>query len=130
MNRERQRDNRGRKGMSITKSEAKTAGVLWQDYRFLTKEMLKFLKEQDYDLFYELLKQREKLQRRIENAPDNDDFKASPAGGSLFEEIREDSEAVKEALQVIVGGSRRQHKLSQAYSVASTMAVSLMSKKE
>ena len=33
----------------------KTAEALWQDYQFLTKEMLKFLAQPDMDLFYELM---------------------------------------------------------------------------
>ena len=110
----------------MTESAAGTAEALWQDYRFLTKEMLKFLKdEQNLELFYELLRQREELQGRIEKTPD-DGFKFSPEGQSLYAEVREDSQAVAEALQVLIGSSRQQHKLSQAYNVASTTAVNLM----
>lgn len=113
------------KGMLIIEPAARTVEALWQDYRFLGKEMLKFLHERDMDLFYELLNQREQLQKLIEKTPD-DGFKASPAGRSLFEEIRADSRAVEEALQVLIGSSRQQHKISQAYDVASTMTVNMM----
>ncbi|SHH66957.1 hypothetical protein [Desulfosporosinus lacus] len=106
----------------------KTAQALWQEYHFLTKEMLKFLTKQDMELFYNLMNQREHLQRLIERAPD-DGFKVSPAGRNLLREIRQDSQAIIEAMQIRMGSSKRQHQVSKAYGAASTTAVSQMNLK-
>ncbi len=103
----------------------KTAQALWQDYRFLTKEMLKFLAKQDMELFYDLMNQREQLQVILEQTPD-EGFKISPIGKALISEIQQDSQAIIETLQIRMGSSKRQHQVSKAYSAASTTAVSQM----
>ena len=105
--------------------EGKTAQALWQDYQFLTKEMMKFLTKQDMDLFYNLLNQREGLQTMIDQTSD-DGFKVSPEGRSLLAEIQRDSEYVILNLRLRLSGSKRQHQVSEAYSGASTTAVSQM----
>lgn len=105
--------------------EGKTAQALWQDYHFLTKEMQKFLANQDMELFYELLNQREHLQTLIEQTPD-DDFKVSDAGRCLLNEIRQGSQVIIHAMQLRLGSSKRRHQVSEAYGVASTTAVSQM----
>jgi polyhydroxyalkanoate synthesis regulator phasin len=105
--------------------EGKSAEALWQDYRFLTKEMFKFLTKQDMELFYELTKQRERLQTIIDQTVD-DGFKATSAGRSLLSEIQQDSQEIMHNLQLRLGSSKRQHQVSEAYSSASTTAVSEM----
>ncbi|MCO1601318.1 hypothetical protein [Desulfosporosinus nitroreducens] len=106
----------------------KTAQALWQEYHFLTKEMLKFLTKQDMELFYHLMNQREQLQTLIERTPD-DGFKVSPAGRNLLREIRQDSQDIILAMQIRMGSSKRQHQVSKAYGAASTTAVSQMNLK-
>ena len=103
----------------------KTAEALWRDYRFLTKEMIKFLAKQDMDHFYDLLNQRERLQTVIDQTVDND-FKVSPAGRNLISEIQLDSQTIIRDLQLRLGSSKRQHQVSEAYGAASTTAVSQM----
>lgn len=103
----------------------KTAQALWQDYRFLTKEMMKFLTKQDMELFYNLLNQREQLQPLIEQAPDHG-FIDSPEGRSLIREIQQESQAIIQTMQVRMGSTKQQHQVSQAYGAASTTAVSQM----
>ncbi|TGE32605.1 hypothetical protein [Desulfosporosinus sp. Sb-LF] len=102
-----------------------TAQGLWENYRFLTKEMMKFLTKQDMNLFYDLLNQRERLQTLIEQT-DDDGFKVSPVGQSLLTEIQKDSECIIHNLQVRLHSSKRQHQVSEAYSATSTTAVSEM----
>jgi len=101
----------------------KTAQALWQDYRFLTKEMIKFLTKQDMDLFYDLMNQRDRLQTILDQTAD-DDFKASSAGRDLISEIQQDSQTIIHDLQIRLGSSKRQHQVAEAYSSASTTAVS------
>ena len=93
----------------------RTAPDLWQDYRFLTKELAKFLTKQDMDLFYDLLDQRERLQAMIDKTADAG-FKTSASGRSLLLEISQDSRFLIEQLQSRINGQKRQQQLSDAYS--------------
>lgn len=101
----------------------KTAENLWQDYQFLTKEMLKFLSKQDMELFYNLMNQREQLQIIIDQT-DDCGFKVSSAGQSLLAGIQQDNQYISDNLQLRLNSSKRLHQVSVAYSVASTTAVS------
>jgi len=103
----------------------KTAQALWQDYWFLTKEMMKFLTNQDMDLFYNLMNQREQLQTIIDQTADNG-FKVSPAGRSMLTEIQQDSQYIIHNLQVRLNSSKRQLQVSEVYTGANTTAVSQM----
>ncbi|KGK90347.1 hypothetical protein DP73_06770 [Desulfosporosinus sp. HMP52] len=97
---------------------------LWQNYHFLTKEMIKFLSRKDMELFNELMNQRERLQIVIDQVDDG--FKVSLEGRALLTEINEDNLKIIENLQVLRGKSKQQHQVSQAYNAASTTAVSQM----
>ena len=103
----------------------KTAQALWQDYRFLTKELIKFLTKQDMDLFYNLLNQRERLQTIIDQTADSG-FKVSQEGRTMLTEIQQDSQTIIQNLQVRLNRSKRQHQVAEAYSAASTTAVNQM----
>ena len=104
----------------------RTAQAMWQDYRFLTKEMMKFSTKKDMDLFYDLMNQRERLQTIIEQTADNG-FKVSQEGRSLLTEIQHDSQNIIHNLQLRHSNSKRQHQVSEAYSGLSTAPVSRMS---
>ena len=101
----------------------KTAQALWQDYRFLTQEMVKFLIKQDMSLFYHLLEQRGRVQSSIEEAAD-EVFKDSLAGQSLLIEIQKDSQIVIDHLQSRMSLSKRQFQGMKAYSGESNGSVS------
>lgn len=103
----------------------RTAQALWLDYRFLTKEMLKFLAKQDMDLFYNLMHQRERLQAII-NQTEDDGFRLSPHGQSLLTEIQQDSQEIIDKLRCRLNSSKRKHQVSEAYGAVSTTAVSKM----
>ncbi|KUO70123.1 MAG: hypothetical protein APF81_00295 [Desulfosporosinus sp. BRH_c37] len=105
--------------------DGKTAQALWQDYQFLTKEMIKFLSKQDMGLFYDLMNQRERLQTIIEQTED-DDFKVSLQGRSLLSEIQQVNQDITDNLRLILSRSKRQHQVSEAYGASSTTAVSQM----
>ena len=104
----------------------KTARELWQDYRFLTQEMLKFLTKQDMDLFYELMKQREHLQAMIDEAAD-EGFKNSPEGRELLIEIQQDSQLIAKRLQLQLNSGKRQQQVAAAYGDPTGLPVSRMS---
>ncbi len=97
----------------------KTAQALWQDYHFLTKEMVKFLIKQDMSLFYHLLEQRGRLQTRIEEAAD-DAFHNSPSGQSLLLEIQKENQIVIEHLQSRMSHGKRQFQMMKVYSGVNT----------
>ena len=103
----------------------KTTQALWQDYSFLTKEMLKFLDKQDMELFYELMDQRERLQTIIEETPD-EGFKLSSPGQSLLFELKKDNELILNNLQAKQSRAKRHHQVSEVYTGASTPAISRM----
>lgn len=103
----------------------KTAQALWQDYLFLTKEMLKFLDKQDMELFYELMDQRDRLQTIIDEAAD-EGFKVSPRGRSLLEEIQQSNQFVLHNLQVRHSKAKRHNQVSETYNHTSTELISRM----
>ena len=103
----------------------KTVEVLWQDYQFLTKEMKKFLIQQDMDLFNDLMNQRERLQIIIEHTAD-DGFKISRDGRILLRGIQQMNQEITDNMQLLLSRSKRQHQVSEAYGAASTTAVSQM----
>ena len=104
---------------------AKTSQALWQDYRFLTKEILKFLDKQDMELFYELMDQRERLQTAIDETPD-EGFKLSLAGRSLLTEVEKDNEVILYNLQVKHSRAKRHNQVSEVYNSTSTSPFSRM----
>ncbi len=55
-------------------SSQRTAAELWQDYLFLSREMLKFLERKEHELFLELMSQRETVQQMLDGLA-KDDFK-------------------------------------------------------
>ncbi len=104
---------------------SKTAEALWQDYRFLTREMKKFLIQQDMELFNDLMSQRERLQTIIDQTSD-EGFKVSSVGRSLLSEIHQMNQDITANMQLLLNRSKQQHQVSEAYSAASTTAVSQM----
>ena len=105
--------------------EDKTTQAMWQDFHFLTQEMLKFLIKQDMTLFYHLMEQRGRLQISIEKAAD-DGFKDSPAGQSMLIEIQKDSQCIIAHMQSRMSHSIRQYQVMDAYSGASNGSVNRM----
>jgi flagellar protein FlaG len=103
----------------------RTGQALWQDYRFLTKEMMKFLTKQEMDIFYDLLNQRKRLQAIIDQIAD-DGFKVSSQGRSLLSEIQQDNQDITDSMQHLLSRSKRHHQVSEAYGAAGTVAVSQM----
>jgi len=88
--------------------------VLWQDYLFLTTEMEKFLDKRDFDLFLELVSQRERLQAMIESKQ-RQICKASPPEEQIMAEIHEANQAVMNKLHYVMNMEDKQQHLSRAY---------------
>ncbi len=92
----------------------------------MTKEMKKFLTEQDMELFNNLLNQRERLQDIIDQTED-DGFKVSPQGKNLLSESQQVNRDITVNMQRMLSRSKQQHQVSEAYSAASTTAINQMS---
>lgn len=102
--------------------EEKTAQALWQDYRFLTKEMVKFLTKKDMDLFYSLMEQRGRLQSIIEQTADNG-FKESSIGRSLLVEIIQENRHILDHLQMRRNQIKKHHHAMEAYNGPSPASI-------
>jgi hypothetical protein len=87
---------------------------LWQNYSFLTYEMMKFLARKEWDLFFEIMRQREKVQELIDVAPDTT-FRQKAEGRKMLEMIREDNSRIILALQQMIGEMKQKHNVTQTY---------------
>lgn len=94
---------------------------LWQDYLFLTREMSKSLRRQDFDLFNELLDQRERLQVMID-AADDDGLRNSAERRELIAQIKQENGVVVQEMAALGNRLRRQNNIDQAYSTGRSAA--------
>ncbi|WP_196598639.1 hypothetical protein [Pectinatus frisingensis] len=62
------------------------AAVLWEKFYILTKEMYRFIKKSDIDMFLNLLNQRLELQKQLENL-NNKTYHKTEAGHDLIVKI-------------------------------------------
>lgn len=99
----------------------KPAKDLWHDYFFLTKEMAKFLDKKDFDMFNEIMKQREAVQKNIDKAA-NSEFIGSPEGKQLLLQIRQKDELIKGKLRLLLNSAKQEQTVSQAYDPYAAMA--------
>lgn len=93
---------------------AKSANDLWGDYLFLTKEMGKFIARQDFELFFELTEQRERLQVMIDQT-DDDVFKRTDQGRQVAAEIRRQNQVITNRLRSLLNSAKQEHTVNQAY---------------
>lgn len=91
----------------------RSAANLWQDYLFLTHEMLKFISRREMDMFYSLLDQRESLQPLLEAA--DPVFQASPAGKELYNQALAANQQISDRLKLIYNQTVRQLDIDQSY---------------
>lgn len=76
--------------------------------------MAKFLDKQDYDLFFELMRQREVLQQKIDEEG-NDDFKTTAEGKGILMNIRNENQSIRQKLQLYLNLAKQQQTVSNAY---------------
>ena len=94
-----------------------TAENLWQDYRFLTREMATFIARQELDMFYELQNQRLQLQVMIEEAADVE-YLQTEAGREMVREVRAEDARIATHLRGKMKRLSQQRQVRQAYNVA------------
>jgi len=66
--------------------EQLTEQELWEKYMVVTKELLKFIDEEDIDTFLDLVDQRQRLMEMLQELPDHE-YARSPEGVALRKEI-------------------------------------------
>ncbi|AHF07797.1 hypothetical protein [Desulfitobacterium metallireducens] len=103
----------------------KTSQDLWQDYQFLTKEMIKFLNKPDMNLFYELMNQRERMQTLIDETQDKD-YKATSEGNALLSQIQQDNQYIAKHLQLQINQGKHIHQVTEVYNGLGTDQTSRM----
>jgi len=89
-------------------------GNLWQDYRFLTREMATFIARQELDMFYELLAQREQLQFMIEENGDSD-YLQTNEGRGLVLEVEETDALISTQLRGSMSQLQQRRQIQAAY---------------
>lgn len=94
----------------------RSAKGLWQDYLFLTHEMTKFLTRKDDVVFTEIMSQRDKLQKMIDQTKD-DAFRYSPEGQGIIAAIRQENQKISLMLRSSMNQLQHRHGVSQAYDV-------------
>ncbi len=92
----------------------RTPHQMWQDYLFLSKEMFRFLEEEDMDLFNELMNQRETLQKQLE-AVKHQGFHRSLEGKQFLDEIRQLNQKMTFKLRYYLNRAKQQQKVDDAY---------------
>lgn len=66
-----------------------TEKQLWEKYLIATKELLKFIKEEDIDTFLDLVDQRQQLMEMMQDVPDDaHDFSNTAECTAMREEIK------------------------------------------
>jgi hypothetical protein len=90
-----------------------SAKSLWADYLFLTKEMERFLQKEDYDMFFELMGQRERLQSQIDDC--QDDFRLTAEGRTLITDMRSRNMMIVQRMQAVVRRMQHQQSVSNSY---------------
>jgi hypothetical protein len=92
----------------------RTLCQMWQDYLFLTKEMFRFLEEEDFDMFNELMIQREQLQKQLDKVR-NQEFHHSQAGKPMMAEIAKINRDMAFKLRYYLNKAQQQKKVDNAY---------------
>ncbi|MDD4601166.1 MAG: hypothetical protein PHQ46_08950 [Negativicutes bacterium] len=85
----------------------------WDDYLFITREMAKFLEKQDYDLFFELMRQREVVQKAIDEC--GDEYKTTEEGRQVLESVRCENQVIQQKVQMYLNRATQKQTISKAY---------------
>ena len=93
------------------------ARELWQKYRVLTGELLKFIDKQDIDTFMEIVPQRDVLIEQMKALPPNG-FRQTEECKAMIEEIKLIDQQVMYKARAWLNKSRRQNQAVQSYKLS------------
>lgn len=97
-----------------TEGVQKVVSQLWQDYLVLTREMAKFIEENEFEMFFALMEQREGIQASLDQHNDRS-FITSPEGRSLVTTITQLNQTITYKLHYHRNIAKRQEEVSSAY---------------
>jgi len=86
----------------------------WKDYLFLTVEMQKFLGKNDLKMFFNLVKQREKIQSELEKIS-NKAYQESPEGKKILLQIQQANMELMNQFRLAFNNMKRRKNISHAY---------------
>ena len=95
---------------------------LWQRYLMLTKELLKFIDQQDIDTFLAIVPQRGDLIEKMKALPENA-FRETSECKALIEEIKSLDMQITYKARSWLNKSRRQNSAVRAYDLTGADAV-------
>ncbi|EKU71292.1 hypothetical protein [Selenomonas sp. F0473] len=90
------------------------AQELWEKYRALTHELIKFIDAEEIDLFIDLVDQREQIVDLIKALPE-DPYRGGPAWAALDAEIRPLEMQIRYKAQAWLNRSRRRNAAVHSY---------------
>ena len=100
----------------------KSARKFWADYLIMTKEMLKFISQEETDTFMLIVKNRDQLIEKIEALPSRDyckldEFKA------IAEQIKPMDREIMYKARAWLNKSRRQNSMVRSYDLGTALAM-------
>lgn len=90
------------------------AQEIWEEYAFFTREMVKFFKKNDVDMFLTLQAEQEELYQKLATIPD-DDFAKTPEGKAMMKEVFENLQILKFSVSQWLNDARAKQSVSNAY---------------
>ena len=97
-----------------TEGGQKVVSQLWQDYLFLTREMVKFLEENEIEMFFSLMEQREVIQESLDQQNDRS-FITSPEGKRFVVTVTKLNQTIMYKLRYNRNIAQRQETINTAY---------------
>ncbi|MBP2651823.1 MAG: hypothetical protein H6Q74_2648 [Firmicutes bacterium] len=86
----------------------------WQDYLFLTKEIGKFLAQDNVGMILNLLEQRERLQEEIERVEDGE-YRNSVEGQQFIRQVGKYNDMLRLHMEKLRNQIEKQQKIAVAY---------------
>lgn len=102
---------------------------IWEKYLELTKELLKFIDQEDIDTFLDLVDQRQQLMEMLQALPDHE-FARSSEGTALREEIKPMDMQIIYKARTWLNKSRHNNETVKSYDMTGFMAAGNMFNRE
>ena len=102
---------------------------IWEKYLDLTKDLLKFIDQEEVDTFLDLVDQRQQLMEMLQSLPDHE-FARSPEGVALREQIKPMDMQIMYKARSWLNKSRHNNETVKSYDVTGFMSAGNMFNRE
>ncbi|WP_027407468.1 hypothetical protein [Anaerovibrio sp. RM50] len=102
---------------------------IWEKYLELTKDLLKFIDQEEIDTFLDMVDQRQQLMEMLQALPDHE-FARSPEGTALREKIKPMDMQIMYKARSWLNKSRHNNETVKSYDMTSYMAAGNMFNRE